>query len=146
MSRRRGAVFVPFEDYLDMNFQPHEKTRPGAPAAKHSTETGRPTSENRKEHEMSEAQNTRVPAGFEPQFDWDPETGEPEHDPLYYQGPELIEPGLSLNAIIRHPGGDISIFDDRHNQPVPLDALPGLAAKILRFHSDLLAAQRGESL
>lgn len=143
MTRPRGAVFVPVDDYHGMNFYPHEKTRPGAPAAKHGTETGNPTTDNeQKGIHMSTTQNTKTPEGFTPQYDWIPQTGEPDYSAVvYFQGPELVEPGVSLNAVINSPGADVIIRDDHYDHAdMSLDDLPRLAAAILRFHDEVRRA------
>lgn len=147
MNRPRGAVFEPVDDYHGMNFYPHEKTRPGAPAAKHGTETGNPTTNNeQKGNIMSTGDSPRTPPpAFTPQWNPNPTPEDPNRQTLgWAEGPAFHEHSLNLVALW-HPDRGVKIHLGGSHEVDPqinVDDLPRLAAAMLRFYDEVRGATR----
>ncbi|MDO5618764.1 hypothetical protein [Kocuria sp.] len=138
-------MLVPLEDYHDANFYPHDKTRPGAPAAKHGTKTGNPTTNNQQEGTRMSitASTVTIPAGFKPQYEHDPTPEQPNLAVLdRAEGPRFHDHGLNLSAEWHTSTGvKIHTWVSPGGEPqTAVDDLPRLAAALLAFYDEVRAA------
>lgn len=147
MSHCRGAVFVPLDDYLDMNFTPQEESGPSTQVAKPRAETAYPATNNQQKGLNMSTRNSTCapPTAFTAQWNPDPTPDRPDRETLgWAEGPEFHEHCLDLVALW-HPDRGVKVhFEGSHevDPQISVDDLPRLAAALLRYHSQLLEAMR----